>query len=195
MGDAALKPYVSYAEYLELEEKSPTRHEWLDGEIYDMSGGTLDHAGLAAAVIRRLGNQLEGKRCRVFTTDLKIRVLATGLATYPDASVICGRAELDPDSPKTTVTNPTVLVEVLSDSTEAYDRGEKFAHYRRLPSLREYVLVGQGKPMIEVFRKNEAGQWVLVAEAGAGESAVLESIGCTLVVDEVYADPLAEPAS
>lgn len=92
------------------------------------------------------------------------------------------------------MTNPTVLVEVLSDSTEAYDRGEKFAHYRRIPSLREYVLVGQAKPLIEVFRKNEASQWVLVAEAGAGEQAALESIGCVLKVDEVYTDPLAEPA-
>lgn len=193
MGQPASKTYVSYAEYLEREAKSVTKHEWLDGVIYDMSGGTPDHAGLGAAVIRTLGNQLAGKRCRVFGPDLKVRVLATGLATYPDASVVCGQIEPDPESRNTAVTNPTVLVEVLSDSTEGYDRGEKFAHYRRIPSLREYVLVGQAKRRIEVFRKNEAGLWVLVAEAGAGEAATLESIGCTLLVDEVYADPLAEP--
>jgi Uma2 family endonuclease len=192
MGEPAVKPYVSYADYVAQEEKSPTKHEWLDGVIYDMAGGTPDHAGLAAAVLGILRNQLAGKRCRVFTADLKIRILATGLATYPDASVVCGRLELDPDS-TTAVTNPTVLVEVLSDSSEAYDRGEKFAHYRRIPSLREYVLVGQLRPRIEVFRKNDAGQWVLVAEAGSGEQAALESIGCSLSVDEVYADPLAEP--
>jgi Uma2 family endonuclease len=120
-------------------------------------------------------------------------VLATNLGTYADISVVCGQLERDPDS-HTAVTNPTVLVEVLSDSTEAYHRGEKFAHYRRIPSLREYVIVGQSKPLIEVHRKNEAGLWVLVAEAGAGEQATLESIGCVLNVDEVYLDPLAEPS-
>ena len=193
MGDPAPKPRVSYAEYIALEEKSPAKHEWLDGVIYDMAGGTPDHAGLALTVGRLLGNQLEGKRCRVFSSDLKIRVLATNLGTYADISVVCGQLERDPDS-HTAVTNPTVLVEVLSDSTEAYDRGEKFAHYRRIPSLREYVIVGQSKPLIEVHRKNEAGLWVLVAEAGAGEQATLESIGCVLSVDEVYLDPLAEPS-
>jgi Uma2 family endonuclease len=193
MGEPAPEPYVSYAEYIEREEKSATKHEWLNGVIYDMSGGTPDHAGLAAAVISTLAQQLVGKRCRVFSSDLKVRVLATNLGTYADVSVVCGRLERDPDS-NTAVTNPTVLVEVLSDSTEAYDRGEKFAHYRRIPSLREYVLVGQTKRMIEVYRKNEAGLWVLVAEAGAGEQAALESIGCVLGVDEVYVDPLAEPS-
>jgi Uma2 family endonuclease len=193
MGEPAPTPYVSYAEYIEREEKSPTKHEWLNGVIYDMSGGTPDHAGLATTVGRLLGNQLAGKRYRVFGSDLKIRVLATNLGTYPDVSVVCGRLELDPDS-NVAVTNPTVLVEVLSDSTEAYDRGEKFAHYRRIPSLREYVIVGQTTRLIEVYRKNEAGLWVLVAEAGAGEQAALESIGCVLTVDEVYVDPLAEPS-
>lgn len=193
MGQPAPEPYVSYAEYVAAEEKSLTRHEWIDGVIYDMSGGTPDHAGLGATIGRLLGNQLAGKRCRVFTSDLRIRVAATRMSTYPDVSVVCGRLERDPDS-ATAVTNPTVLVEVLSDSTEAYDRGEKFAHYRRIPSLREYVLVAQDPPLIEVFRKNEAGQWVLVAEAGPGQQAVLESIGCALGVDEAYADPLAEPS-
>lgn len=190
MGEPAVQPYVSYADYLELEAKSATKHEWLDGVVYDMAGGTPDHARISLNVGRLLGNQLLGKRCCAFSSDLKIRVLATGLGTYPDLSVVCGHLEHDPES-DTAITNPTVLVEVLSDSTEAYDRGEKFAHYRRIPSLREYVLVGQKTPLIEVFRKNEAGLWVLVAEAGAGEAAALESVGCTLAVDDVYADPLA----
>lgn len=192
MGEPALKPYVSYAEYIELEEKSATKHEWLDGVIFDMAGASPEHAALAMAVGGALIEQLRGKRCRVFSSDLKIRVLATKLATYPDVSVVCGSLERDPDS-QAAVTNPTVLIEVLSDSTEGYDRGEKFAHYRRIPSLREYVLVSQSKPMIEVFRKNEAGLWVLVAEAGAGEEAALDSIGCVLNVDQVYTDPLSTP--
>lgn len=192
MADPAPEPYVSYAEYLALEERSVTRHEWLEGVIYDMAGGTPDHVGLMGAIAGELRVQLRGKRCRVFPADLKIRVLATGLATYPDASVVCGRLELDPGD-KNAATNPVLLVEVLSDSSEAYDRGEKFAHYRRIPSLQEYVLVSQREPLIEVFRKNEAGKWVLAEEAGKGEVAPLASIGCSLSVDEVYADPLREP--
>lgn len=193
MGEPAPKPYVTYAEYLELEEKSATKHEWLDGVIYAMSGGTPDHAGLAGAVLISLGNQLRGKRCRVYPADLKVRVLATGISTYADVSVVCGGIELDPDD-KNAATNPVLLVEVLSDSTEAYDRGEKFSHYRRIPSLVEYVLVSQRSPKIEVFRKNEAGKWVLAEEASRGEVAPLLSIGCALSVDEVYLDPLGEQA-
>ncbi|MEZ4299779.1 MAG: Uma2 family endonuclease [Polyangiaceae bacterium] len=193
MGEPAVQPYVSYAEYVAAEEKSDVRHEWYDGVVYDMAGGTPDHARLATAVIGSLARQLVGKRCCPFGSDLMVRVPSTGLSTYPDISVVCGKLEMDAENPRA-VTNPTVIVEVLSDSTEASDRGEKFAHYRRIPALREYVLVSQHKPLIEVFRKNEAGQWVLVAEAEKGQSATLESIGATLSVDEVYADPLAEPA-
>jgi Uma2 family endonuclease len=194
-GAHALKPYVSYAEYLELEEKSLTKHEWLDGVVYDMealgmAGGTPDHAGLAATVTTLLGQQVRGKLCRAFSSDLKVRVLATGLSTYPDISVVCGKLETAPDDPNAVI-NPTLLVEVLSDPSEAYDRGEKFAHYRRIPSLREYVLVSQRKRQIEVWRKNERGRWELGQEAGAGEDAELASIHCSLPVNEVYADPLA----
>ena len=108
-------------------------------------------------------------------------------------SVISGTLEVDPDD-KNAATNPVVLVEVLSDSSEAYDRGQKFGRYRQIPSLAEYVLVSQHSPKIEVFRKNEAGKWVLAEEASAGELAPLLSIGCALSVDEVYADPLREIA-
>jgi Uma2 family endonuclease len=194
-GELAVKPYVSYAEYLALEEKSVTKHEWLDGVLYDleargMAGGTPDHAGLSAAVTILLGLQLRGRPCRAFSSDLKVRVPATGLSTYADLTVVCGKLETAAEDANA-VTNPTLLVEVLSDSTEAYDRGEKFAHYRRLPSLREYVLVSQHTPRIEVWRKNEGGRWELAQEAEAGEHATLGSVGCTLAVDEVYADPLA----
>ena len=197
-GATALKPYVPYQEYLALEEKSPTKHEWLDGVIFDMeahgmAGGTPNHAGLAAAVTLLLGLQLRGKPCRVFSSDLKVRVLATGLATYPDLTVVCSKLETDPQDANA-VTNPTLLVEVLSDSSEAYDRGEKFAHYRRLPSLREYVLVSHLTPRIEVWRRNESSRWELAQEACVGEQAELASVACALPVDEVYADPLAHQA-
>jgi Uma2 family endonuclease len=196
MAAPAPTPFVSHAAYLALEEKSLVRDAWLDGVIYDMEAlgltrGSIAHAGLIAAVIGDLGNQLEGKRCRVFSSDLRLRVLATGLATYPDVSVVSTRPEADPED-RNALTNPTVLVEVLSDASEAYDRGEKFAHYRCIPSLREYVLVSQRRPLIEVHRKNAEGQWVLAAEATAGQVARLASIGCSLSVDEVYEDPLRE---
>ena len=189
MGEAASQPFVSYADYQERERKSATKLEWLDGVVYDMAGGSPEHAGLAAATAIALGAQLRGKPCRVFGSDLKIRVLATGLATYPDLSIVCGRLETDP-ADENAATNPKVLVEVLSDSTEAYDRGEKFAHYRRIPSLREYVLVSQHEPHIEVFRKNTAGKWELSEEGRAGDTVPLASIECVLSVDEIFADPL-----
>jgi Uma2 family endonuclease len=186
----ASKPYVAYAAYAAGEAQSDTKHEWLDGVVYDMAGGTPERAGLTASVTALLVEQLRRKPCRVFTSDLKIRVLATGLATYPDISVVCGQLATDPED-RNAVTNPTVLVEVLSPSTEAYDRGEKFAHYRRLPSLREYVLVSQETQRIEVWRRNERDHWELEHDAVPGQVVELASVSCQLAVDEVYADPLA----
>jgi Uma2 family endonuclease len=189
--DAATKPYMSYADFLVFEEKSLTKHEWLDGIVYDMSGGTIDHSRVKANVTIVLGIQLRGKRCCVFDSDLAIRVLATGLLTYPDASVVCGLVETDPDN-KNALTNPRVIVEVLSDSTEKYDRGEKFAHYRRIPSLAEYVLVSQHEPCIEVYRQTSPGNWDLAEKGLAGQTVTLKSLECALSVDEIYANPLAD---
>jgi Uma2 family endonuclease len=153
-----------------------------------MAGGTIEHARLASKIDGELRLQLRGRRCEAFTSDLRIRVLASGLGTYPDLSIVCGRIETDPDD-RDTVVNPILLVEVLSDSTEAYDRGEKFAHYRRIPSLREYVLVSQHEPRIEVFRRNEDESWTFY-EASKGQVAKLASIDCQLAVDEVYENAL-----
>jgi Uma2 family endonuclease len=174
----------SYAEYLEQERASPTKHEFLDGEIFAMAGGTPEHARLAANVTAELRLALRRRPCAVFSSDLRVRVLVTGLATYPDAAVVCGRLAHAPEDDDAVI-NPVVLVEVLSDSTEAYDRGEKFAHYRRIPSLKEYVLVSQQHRRIEVFRRNEDNTWTL-HEAGPGTSAKLTSVGCELAVDDVY---------
>ncbi len=188
MAEPARKLAITFAEYLEQERASDTKHEFLAGEVFAMAGGTPEHARLAIKVGGLLGAQLGGRPCEVFSSDLLVRVLATDLGTYPDLSVVCGRIEVDPDD-ASCLTNPVVLVEVLSDGTEAYDRGEKFAHYRRIPSLREYVLVSQRQRRIEVFRRNEDASWTLY-EAGAGQSAKLASIGCELSVDEVYRSAL-----
>ena len=190
MNEPARKISFTYAEYLKREETSETKHEFLNSEIFAMAGGTPEHARLAPRASAALIAQLRGRRCVVFSSDMRIRVLATGLATYPDLSVVCTRAEYDPEDSNSLV-NPIVLVEVLSDSTEAYDRGEKFAHYRRIPSLKEYVLISQRERRIEVFRRNEDGSWTLF-EAGAGQSVKLPSIDCELSVDEVYANALDE---
>lgn len=186
------RKYISFREYTELVAASETKAQWLDGEVFAMAGGTPEHAALAMAVGTELRRQLTGKPCRVYSSDLRIRVAATGLATYPDVSVICGKLETDPEEPNT-ATNPIVIVEVLSDTTEAYDRGRKFEHYRRLSSLREYVLVSQHEPHIEVFRRNAEGHFIL-DEATKGGSVVLPSIDCTLDVDSIFANPLATTA-
>jgi Uma2 family endonuclease len=149
-----------------------------------MAGGTPEHAALAVAVSTRLALALSGSRCRVFSSDLRIRVRKTGLGTYPDVSVVCGPREVDPED-KNTVTNPTVLVEITSKSTDEYDRGEKFDHYREIASLREYVLVSHGEPAIEVRRREPDGGWSRHV-AHRGESVRLESVPCTLDVAGIY---------
>lgn len=179
---------TSYAEYLEREDRSDTRHEFLRGEIYAIEGSTPEHSGLVAALAGELGVALHGRPCRVFGPNLRVHVPGAGLTTYPDVSVVCGHLETHPDDPNA-VTNPLVLVEVLSDSSEAYDRGPKAAHYRKLTSLREYLLVSQREPRLELLRRNERGVWEL-HEAGVGESIELTSIGVSLSVDRVYRDPL-----
>lgn len=180
---------MSYAEYLEREARSEVRHEFLRGEVYAMAGGTPEHGALAIAFASELRAALRGKPCRVFSSDVRVYVPATGLSTYPDLSVVCGRLETHPEDPNA-VTNPIVLVEVLSDSTEAHDRGAKAAHYRKLMSLREYVLVSQSEPRIEIMRRGERGVWEL-HEASVGESIELASLGVRLSVDAIYEDPLA----
>jgi Uma2 family endonuclease len=179
---------MTYAEYLVLEEKAAVRHEYLDGEVWEMAGGSIEHGALAAAIAGELRAALAGRPCRTYSSDVRVRVSETGLTTYPDLSVVCGRLETAPDD-EDAITNPIVLVEVLSDSTEAYDRGAKAAHYRRIPSLRESVLVAQAEPRIEVHRRAEGGRWELL-EARAGETIEITSIGALLNVGVVYANPL-----
>jgi Uma2 family endonuclease len=181
----------SYAEYLDLEETSSTRHEFLDGEIYAMAGGTPDHAALAAAVLRALGARLP-VGCRAFTSDLRVRVVATGLATYPDGAVICGKTQRAPDDP-IAVTNPIILVEVTSHSTEEYDRGEKLRHYQQIDTLRDVLVVSHRRPEIAHHRRAEDGRWVQ-SVAVAGQGVALTSVGAQLSVDDIYRDGLEDAA-
>jgi Uma2 family endonuclease len=153
-----------------------------------MAGGTPEHGALAAAIMGELRVALRGKPCRVYSSDLRVRIVETDTATYPDATVVCGKLETAVDD-RNAVVNPTLLVEVLSDATEAYDRGAKSAHYRRIASLKEYVLVAQDEQRLEVYRRNEHGRWELL-EARSGAQIELASIGVMLDVDAVYENPL-----
>jgi len=140
----------SIEDFVRLEQYSNVRHEFIDGQIFAMGGGTPTHGALAANVIAALATQLRGKPCRVHTSDVRVRVIKTGLDTYPDVSVVCGQAELDRDDPLA-ITNPVVLVEVLSPSTAAYDQGEKLSHYQRISSLREVLFVDADHSRLTVF--------------------------------------------
>jgi Uma2 family endonuclease len=173
----------TFADYLRLEEESSTRHEFLEGEIVALAGGTPEHAALAMAVGRQLGNQLSDGRCRVFSSDLRVRVLATGLTTYPDVSVACGRTERDPAS-HSTVTNPTAVVEVTSDSTEHYDRGPKLEHYQAMPSIRTIVIVSHRERRIDVWTRTDSG--FEHSSAQAGERALVPALAGELDVDALY---------
>ncbi len=190
MGLPAMEVKVSYSEYLELERASGQRYEWLDGAVYAMAGGTLVHGALAAAVLRELGNLALPCGCVPYSSDAKVRVEATGLSTYPDGAVVCGPVEVSP-SDRHAMTNPAVLVEVLSDSTEAYDRGEKWAHYRRLASLHDYLLVSQHTQRLELYSR-EGDHWTLRV-AGPGESLALTGFAGTISTDRVYAGLALDP--
>ena len=177
-------PTYSYDEYRRFEETNPARHEYLDGQILAMAGGTPAHARLQGTLLFLLERQLEDRPCQPFPSDLRVLVRATRLATYPDVTVVCGPIETDPDDPHAVV-NPTVLVEVSSDSTESYDRGEKLKHYVQIPTLREYVLVSHRERRIDVHRRGHDDTWGML-QSGHGDIVTLSSIGVELGVDEVY---------
>jgi Uma2 family endonuclease len=178
---------LTEAEYLEMERRAEFRSEFLDGEMFAMAGGTRIHSVIKCNLISAIHTQLKGSPCRVYDSDLRLKVQASGLYTYPDVSVACGQDQFE-DEHDDTLLNPTVIVEVLSDSREAYDRGKKFELYRRLLSLREYLLVNQYKPLVEQFIRQESGEWFLRDVAGLESKLTLPSIDITIELADVYAD-------
>ena len=184
-----MDPGHTYADYLRREEESDVRHEYFDGRTFALAGGSLAHAELGARLARMLGNLLAPRGCRVYSSDLRVHVRETGLSTYPDVSVVCGRPATADHDPRALI-NPTLLVEVLSPSTEAYDRGEKFEHYQRLDSLQGLLLVATDRVVIEL-RQREDDRWT-IRLFGAGASVPLEG-GEALSIDEVYAGVELDP--
>jgi len=172
-------------EYLAFERSHAERHEYFAGEMFAMGGASERHNLIVTNVVGELRSQLKARPCRTYANDMRVKVAQTGLYTYPDIVVVCGEARFD-DEQRDTLLNPTVLVEVLSKSTEAYDRGEKFAHFRKLPSLAEYLLIAQDTVHVEHYVRQPDHQWLLSETDHLDGRVPLPAIGCELALAEIY---------
>jgi Uma2 family endonuclease len=179
------KAYLSPEDYLALERSAEFKSEYFAGEIFAMAGASESHNLIVINAIRELSIQLKKRPCKVYANDMRVRVSPTGLFTYPDVVVVCGQTQFD-DSHLDTLLNPTLIVEVLSDSTEAYDRGRKFEHYRKLESLAEYVLIAQHRPHVESYRRQPDRRWLLTESDGLDGGLRLDAIDCELALAEIY---------
>lgn len=178
------QPRYTPEHYLALERRAKHRSEYINGSILAMAGASRQHNLIAGNVFGELRAQLRGRPCEAYINDMRVKISATGLYTYPDVAALCGEPDFE-DVHVDTLLNPSVIVEVLSESPEAYDRGEKFAHYRRLESLREYILIAQDKVRVEHYVR-QGDQWVL-SEANALTSTIhLSSIDCELALRDIY---------
>jgi Uma2 family endonuclease len=185
---------LSEAEYLEIERKAEFKSEFYDGEMFAMSGGTRWHSLISANVGRELGVALKGRGCVVFESNMRVKVEATGLYTYPDVSVACEEQRFVDDEVDTLL-NPTLVVEVLSESTEKYDRGQKFQHYQLIASLKEYMLVSQHAARVELFVRESGGTWRLHQADGLEAKSTSPTLGVTLELREIFANVTFERRS
>lgn len=182
----SVQPKVRYTlpQYLALESSSPVKHELFGGEVFAMGGASYAHTVIVGNVVRDLGTQLKGQPCRVSSSDLRVKVSASGLYTYPDVVIVCGEPQLE--QPGDTLTNPQLVIEVLSESTEAYDRGRKFAQYRMIESLTDYVLISQDKVLVEHYSRQADGRWLFAAASQLTDALAVASMGCKLALSEIY---------
>ena len=178
-------PRITPAEYLEAERQVETRNEYYDGEVFAMEGASRKHGLIVTNLIVSLAVQLKGRPCEVYPGSLRVKVESSGLYTYPDVAVVCGQPALE-DQHFDTLLNPTLLIEVLSRSTERYDRGAKAEHYRRLDSLQELLLIVQDKPQVERYRRHGDHDWLLTEFRGFEDNVELTGIGCTLALRDIY---------
>jgi Uma2 family endonuclease len=182
---ALAQPRLTPEQYLEIERASEFRHEYHDGQMYAMSGASLRHVVITGNLSFELNKLLKKLPCLVLTTDLRLRVDSDEMFTYPDILLVCEEPKFA-DNQKDTLLNPTTIIEVLSPSTEGYDRGKKFAHYRTLESLQEYGLVSQHEARVEIFKRQPNGTWVLTESVGLTASCTFESVSCTIALSDVY---------
>ena len=179
------KPRLTPEEYLALERGSEARHEYHDGELFAMTGGSFRHNVIIGNLVREIGVGIKGRPCRVASSDQRIHVPTTGLYTYPDVVVVCGEPRFL-DRQLDTLLNPLILIEVLSPRTEAYDRGKKFEHYQSVPSLDAYLLVAQDQPRIDLFRRHGEEQWLLDSAIGLDAETTLQALDLRLALSEIY---------
>lgn len=178
------QPRYTPEEYLRLERAADHKSELINGRIYAMAGASRRHNLIVGNVFAELRAQLRGRGCEAYVNDMRVKVSRTTLYTYPDVAALCGEPRFEDDAVDTLL-NPSVIVEVLSDSTEKYDRGEKFAHYRRLESLQEYVLVAQDTPRVEHYARH-GEHWLLSEISGPDATLRLASLGCEIALADIY---------
>lgn len=182
------------AEYLAFERKCEFKNEYWAGQVFAMSGASERHNLIETNVVSALHTQLRGRSCKVYPSHMRVKIPATGLYTYPDVTVMCGKAQFE-DIDRDTLLNPSVIVEILSKSTEGYDRGKKFQNYRTLESLTEYVLIAQDAVHIEHYIRQPDNQWLLSEAKDLSAVAGLPTIQCSLVLIDVYDKVDLEPPS
>jgi Uma2 family endonuclease len=184
---AVPESHYTIEEYLARERVAPHKSEFYRGQIFAMSGGTPRHNTISVNLLASLRGRLRGTPCRPYNSDQRIRIPANGLSTYPDVSVVCGELQLDAQD-RDAIVNPRVMFEVLSKSSESYDRGKKFDLYRQLETLREYILVAQDESQVERFVRQEDGSWLLTVFKGLEVVLELTSLACVLPLSEIYED-------
>ena len=180
------RPYLTEINYLKRERVSTIKHEYYAGEIFAMSGASEAHNLIASNVNAIIYAQIRGRGCRIYPSDMRIRIVKTGLYTYPDMTIVCGMPEFTDMTKRDTLLNPTLIIEILSPSTERYDRGVKFQNYRTIGTLKEYILIAQNKHHIERYTRHEGNTWILTEAVGIDSTIVLESIQCTLSLADAY---------
>jgi len=179
------KPFLTPEQYLEIERKAEYKSEYFEGEMFAMAGAKEAHNLIVANLIREIGQQLRSRPCVVYPSDMRVRVSPVGLYTYPDITVVCGERQFLDDQ-RDTLLNPDMIVEVLSPSTEAYDRGRKFALYRTLESLQEFLLVASDRIQADLYTRQPDGRWILTSAEGADGTLPLASVGCRIALADIY---------
>jgi Uma2 family endonuclease len=181
------KPRMTPEKYLQFDHDSDIKYEYFDGDVFAMTGGSLNHNQISINIASQLKSTLRGSPCRPLASDMRVKVNEIDKYTYPDIVVVCGNIELEKVKGVETLLNPVVIIEILSDSTEAYDRGKKFTHYRLIPSLREYILVSQDYCNVELFSRSDSGIWQILDPCMDMErSFTIESIDCELLLSDIY---------
>ncbi|MBO9199089.1 MULTISPECIES: Uma2 family endonuclease [Niastella] len=186
MGAPAMK-YVSPQEYLEMERESPIKHQYLDGEVVAMSGASLAHNYIVGNLLREIGGFLKGKSCRINPSDLRISIPPANSYTYPDATIICGKPEMEDDK-FDTARNPSVIFEVLSGSTKDYDKGNKFLYYQRIPALKEYILIDSFKKYAVIYTRQSTDLWKVETFEAENSTLPIKTIDYKLSFDDLYSD-------